>query len=44
MEKQQKSGFVVLDRAAVSCKVRYLGNIYTWNAADSGERNSGRLA
>lgn len=36
MENSKNQGFVVLDRAAVSCKVRYLGNIYTWNAADSG--------
>ena len=35
MENSKNQGFVVLDRAAVSCKVRYLGNIYTWNAADS---------
>jgi putative selenate reductase len=35
MENSKNQGFVVLDRAAVSCKVRYLGNMYTWNAADS---------
>lgn len=35
MENSKNQGFVVLDQAAVSCKVRYLGNMYTWNAADS---------
>ena len=34
-DSSKNQGFVVLDRAAVSCKVRYLGNMYTWNAADS---------
>lgn len=36
MENSKNQGFVVLDKAEVSCKVRYLGNLYTWRAADGG--------
>ncbi|WP_333651237.1 putative selenate reductase subunit YgfK [Lacrimispora sp.] len=37
MENSKNQGFTVLDKDGVSCKVRYLGNIYDWKA---GEKDS----
>ena len=37
MENSKNEGFVVLDKAEIACKVRYLGNILTWKA---GEKDS----
>lgn len=37
MEDSKNEGFTVLDQAAVSCKVRYLGNILTWKPGEATE-------
>ncbi|MBE7718796.1 MAG: putative selenate reductase subunit YgfK [Lacrimispora celerecrescens] len=37
MENSKNEGFVVMDKAEIACKVRYLGNILTWKA---GEKDS----
>lgn len=37
MEDSKNEGFAVLDREAVSCKVRYLGNILTWKSGEATE-------
>lgn len=37
MENSKNEGFVVLDKEAAACKVRYLGNILNWKA---GEKDS----
>lgn len=34
MNNSSNQGFVVLDKEAVACKVRYLGNLYTWKAGE----------
>lgn len=35
MENSKNQGFVVLDRETISCKVRYLGNVYDWKLSDT---------
>ncbi|MEY8352420.1 putative selenate reductase subunit YgfK [Lachnospiraceae bacterium 54-53] len=35
MENSKNQGFVVQDKEAAACKVRYLGNLYTWKAGES---------
>ena len=37
MEDSKNEGFTVLNREAVSCKVRYLGNILSWKAGEATE-------
>ncbi|MDO5405952.1 MAG: putative selenate reductase subunit YgfK [Eubacteriales bacterium] len=37
MENSKNQGFTVLDREALSFKVRYLGNILTWKAGEKTE-------
>lgn len=34
MDNSKNQGFVVLDQEKVICKVRYLGNLYTWKAGE----------
>ncbi|WP_077611810.1 putative selenate reductase subunit YgfK [Clostridium sp. Marseille-P2415] len=36
MENSKNQGFVVLDKETAACKVRYLGNLYTWKAGEPG--------
>lgn len=35
MENSKNQGFVVLDKDLAECKVRYLGNEFTWKAGDA---------
>lgn len=37
MENSKNQGFTVLDRETVSCRVRYLGNLFTWKAGETTE-------
>ena len=41
MENSKNQGFTVLDKDAVSCKVRYLGNILTWKAGEASDLPEG---
>ena len=41
MENSKNQGFTVLDKDAVSCKVRYLGNILTWKAGEDSDLPEG---
>lgn len=41
MENSRNQGFTVLDRDAVSCKVRYLGNVLTWKAGEASDLPEG---
>ena len=34
MEDSKNQGFTVLDPESVSCKVRYLGDIFTWTKGE----------
>ena len=36
MENSKNQGFVVLDKDTASCKVRYLGKIFSWKADEAG--------
>lgn len=35
MNNSRNEGFVVLDKDTVSCKVRYLGNLYSWKQGET---------
>lgn len=35
MENSENQGFTVCDRNTITCKVRYLGNMYTWKETDA---------
>lgn len=35
MENSKNQGFVVLDRSALACRVRYLGRLYDWKAGEN---------